>query len=74
MEWKISNFVHALLICNLKLEAISSPLDPRADRIDVTVPEIPFDPEDIILKLEHFKHRPYTTVRSRKMIKKIIDR
>ncbi|KAJ6638831.1 Ribosomal RNA processing protein 1 like [Pseudolycoriella hygida] len=52
----------------------STTLDPRAGRVDVDVPEIPFDPEDIIKKLTHFKNRTYTTVRSRKTIRKIIDR
>lgn len=58
----------------LNLESTSSALDPRAGRVDVVVPEIPFDPEDIIKKLEHYKHGPYTNVKSRKIIRKIVDR
>lgn len=52
----------------------TSALDPRAGRVDVVVPEIPFDPEDIIKKLEQYKNGPCTNVKSRKTIRKIIDR
>lgn len=52
----------------------STALDPRAGRVDVIVPEIPFDPEDIIKKLEHYKHGPYTNVKSRRILRKIIER
>ncbi|XP_037049096.1 ribosomal RNA processing protein 1 homolog isoform X2 [Bradysia coprophila] len=53
---------------------ITSAMDPRAGRVDVVVPEIPFDPEDIIKKLEQYKNGPCTNVKSRKTIRKIIDR
>ncbi|KAJ6637031.1 Ribosomal RNA processing protein 1 like [Pseudolycoriella hygida] len=56
-------------------EAVScGELDPRAGRVDVDVPEIPFDANDIINKLEEIRHAPYTNVRSRKMIRRIIER
>lgn len=47
-------------------------LDPRAGRVDVVMPEIKFDPIEIVNKLEDLKYKKFTRVRNRKCIDRIV--
>lgn len=47
-------------------------LDPRAGRVDVIMPEIFFDALQIVQMLEVEKSKPYTNVKSRQQISRVI--
>lgn len=47
-------------------------LDPRAGRVDVVMPELKFDPHEIVQQLEDLKYKKFTRVRNRKCIDRII--
>lgn len=47
-------------------------LDPRAGRVDVVMPEIKFDPNGIVQKLEDLKYQKFTKTRNRKCIDRIL--
>lgn len=49
-----------------------SALDPRAGRVDVVMPEIKFDPLEIVSQLEDLKYKKFTRVRNRKCIDRIV--
>lgn len=49
-------------------------LDPRAGRVDVIMPEIKFDAQQILRLLEVEKTKPYTNVKSRQQITRVIDK
>ena len=44
------------------------PLDPRAGRIDVEIPQIPFDPQQIVNLLLEYRFHSSSTTKSRKQI------
>ncbi|XP_055322739.1 ribosomal RNA processing protein 1 homolog isoform X2 [Sitodiplosis mosellana] len=46
-------------------------MDPRAGRVDVVMPEIKFDPLEIVSQLEDLKYKKFTRVRNRKCIDRI---
>lgn len=48
-------------------------LDPRAGRVDVFMPEITFDPQEIIDVLEELKYKDFTNVRTRNFISRIVN-
>lgn len=48
-------------------------LDPRAGRVDVVMPEIRFDAQQICNELEELRYKKFTKVRNRKCLKRIID-
>lgn len=47
-------------------------MDPRAGRVDVVMPEIKFDPNGIVQKLEELKYQKFTKTRNRKCIDRIL--
>lgn len=47
-------------------------MDPRAGRVDVVMPEIKFNPNEIANQLEDLKYKKFTRVRNRKCIDRII--
>lgn len=47
-------------------------LDPRAGRVDVVMPELKFDPLEIVNKLEDLKYQKFTRVRNRRCIDRIV--
>lgn len=49
-----------------------SALDPRAGRVDVVMPEIKFNPLEIVSQLEDLKYKKFTRVRNRKCIDRIV--
>lgn len=58
---------------NEKLQIQQKPLDPRAGRVDVEIPQIPFDPSEIASILRHYKFHKFSTTKSRKHIKQLIE-
>lgn len=46
--------------------------DPRAGRVDVVMPEIKFNPLEIVDKLEDLRYKKFTRVRNRKCIDRIV--
>lgn len=53
-------------------ESAERPLDPRAGRVDVVMPEIKFNPNEIASQLEDLKYKKFTRVRNRKCLDRII--
>lgn len=49
-------------------------LDPRAGRVDVFMPEIPFEAQEIIDVLEEIKYKDYTNVKTRQLISRIVNK
>lgn len=47
-------------------------MDPRAGRVDVVMPEIQFDPNGIVQKLEDLKYQKFTKTRNRKCIDRVL--
>ncbi|XP_034936572.1 ribosomal RNA processing protein 1 homolog [Chelonus insularis] len=48
-------------------------LDPRAGRVDVELPQVPFDAEQIANLLKTYKFHESSTTKNRRQIKKLID-
>lgn len=48
-------------------------LDPRAGRVDVSMPEIKFNPLQIVRILEEMKYKKFTNTRNRKCIDRIVS-
>lgn len=44
------------------------PLDPRAGRVDVEIPQLPFDPQEITNLLLEYRFIPSSTTKSRRQI------
>lgn len=53
-------------------ESAGRPLDPRAGRVDVVMPEIKFNPNEIAIRLEDLKYKKFTRARNRKCLDRII--
>lgn len=49
------------------------PLDPRAGRVDVVMPEIVFDATEVAKILENIKYKKFTRVKNRKTIDRVIS-
>lgn len=47
-------------------------MDPRAGRVDVVMPELKFDPNGIVQKLEDLKYQKFTKTRNRKCIDRVL--
>lgn len=48
------------------------PLDPRAGRIDVELPQIPFNPRQIADLLNKYKFHSLSTTKSRRQLRRLI--
>lgn len=48
-------------------------LDPRAGRVDVVMPILPFDAQEIIGVLEEEKYKKYTKVKTRHLISRVVN-
>lgn len=48
-------------------------LDPRAGRVDVVMPVLPFDAQEIISVLEEEKYKKYTNVKTRQLISRVVN-
>ncbi|XP_076281941.1 ribosomal RNA processing protein 1 homolog Nnp-1 [Lasioglossum baleicum] len=51
---------------------IGKVLDPRAGRIDVELPQIPFNPKKIVTLLTQYKYHPSSTAKSRRQLHRLI--
>ncbi|CAL7944299.1 unnamed protein product [Xylocopa violacea] len=51
---------------------IENPLDPRAGKVNVELPQIPFDAKQIVTLLEQYKFHPSSTTTSRRQIRHLI--
>ncbi|KAG8041967.1 hypothetical protein G9C98_007271 [Cotesia typhae] len=49
------------------------PLDPRAGRVDVELPQVPFDGMQVVELLQEYKRLPSSRAKTRRLIKKLID-
>nr|XP_012135471.1 PREDICTED: ribosomal RNA processing protein 1 homolog isoform X3 [Megachile rotundata] len=49
------------------------PLDPRAGRVDVELPQIPFNPKKIAELLSQYKFHPSSTANSRRQLRRLIN-
>ncbi|XP_029039826.2 ribosomal RNA processing protein 1 homolog isoform X3 [Osmia bicornis bicornis] len=52
---------------------INKPLDPRAGRVDVELPQILFNPKKIAELLAQYKFHPSSTARSRRQLRRLIN-
>lgn len=48
-------------------------LDPRAGRVDIIIPQLPFDPKEIVNLLEEYKLSPSSTPKTRKHMSNLIS-
>lgn len=48
------------------------PLDPRAGRVDVELPQLPFDPLAIAELIKQYKFHPKSTTKTRRQIMRLI--
>lgn len=48
-------------------------LDPRAGRVDVVMPILPFDAQEIISVLEEEKYKKYTNRKTRQLISRVVN-
>jgi len=51
----------------------SKPLDPRAGRVNVDLPQLPFDPANIAQILEEHRFHSSSTSKSRRQVLKLIE-
>jgi len=51
----------------------SKPLDPRAGRVNVDLPQLPFDAAKIAQSLEKYRFHPLSTSKSRRQVLKLIE-
>lgn len=47
-------------------------LDPRAGRVDVELPQLPFDPLEIAELIKEYKFHPKSTAKTRRQIMRLI--
>lgn len=47
---------------------VEKPLDPRAGRINVELPQIPFNAKEIVRLLAQYKFHPSSTTKSRRQL------
>lgn len=59
-------------LSDVEEESTERPLDPRAGRVDVVMPEIKFNPNEIASQLEDLKYKKFTRARNRKCLDRII--
>lgn len=52
---------------------IEKPLDPRAGRVDVELPQIPFNAAKIAELLSEHKFHPSSTAKSRRQLLRLLD-
>lgn len=52
---------------------IEKSLDPRAGRVDVELPQIPFNAVKIIELLSMYKFHPLSTAKSRRQVLRLLD-
>ncbi|XP_043278275.1 ribosomal RNA processing protein 1 homolog [Venturia canescens] len=52
--------------------AEQKPLDPRAGRVDVELPQLPFDPSAIAELLQEYKFNPKSTTKTRRQMMRLI--
>lgn len=52
---------------------IEKPLDPRAGRVDVELPQIPFNAAKIAELLSMHKFHPLSTAKSRRQLLRLLD-
>ncbi|XP_044575504.1 ribosomal RNA processing protein 1 homolog isoform X2 [Cotesia glomerata] len=50
-----------------------NPLDPRAGRVDVELPQVPFDAMQVVELLQQYKRLPSSRAKTRRLVKKLID-
>lgn len=48
------------------------PLDPRAGRVDVELPQIPFDAKEIVTLLSQYKFHSSSTAQSRRQLRYLV--
>lgn len=51
---------------------IEKPLDPRAGRVNVELPQIPFSAKKIATLLAQYKFHPLSTTKSRRQLRRLI--
>ncbi|XP_076665318.1 ribosomal RNA processing protein 1 homolog Nnp-1 [Andrena cerasifolii] len=52
---------------------IEKPLDPRAGRVNVELPQIPFNAKKIAVLLAQYKFHPSSTTKSRRQLRRLIN-
>lgn len=55
-----------------QVQGIEKPLDPRAGRVNVELPQIPFNAKDIAALLDQYKFHPSSTTKSRRQLRRLI--
>ncbi|XP_011501187.1 PREDICTED: ribosomal RNA processing protein 1 homolog [Ceratosolen solmsi marchali] len=55
------------------IKATNMPLDPRAGRVNVEIPQLPFNPTEIVSLLKEYKFHKLSTTKSRKIINQLIN-
>ncbi|CAD6227372.1 GSCOCG00006142001-RA-CDS [Cotesia congregata] len=50
-----------------------NPLDPRAGRVDVELPQVPFDATQVVELLQQYKRLPSSIAKTRRLVKKLIE-
>lgn len=58
---------------NIMKHKVEKPLDPRAGRVDVELPQISFNPAQIVQLLSSYKFYPSSTAKSRRQLSRILD-
>ncbi|PBC31335.1 ribosomal RNA processing protein 1 homolog [Apis cerana] len=56
-----------------QMNCVEKSLDPRAGRIDVDLPQIPFNSEKIAILLNKYKFHPSSTTKSRRQLRHLIQ-
>ncbi|XP_011139787.1 ribosomal RNA processing protein 1 homolog isoform X3 [Harpegnathos saltator] len=57
----------------LLMDKVENPLDPRAGRVDVELPQISFNPAQIVQLLSSYKFHPSSTTKSRRQLSRILQ-
>lgn len=52
---------------------VEQPLDPRAGRVDVELPQILFNPAQIVQLLSCYKFHPSSTAKSRRQLSRVLE-
>lgn len=52
---------------------VGKTLDPRAGRVDVELPQISFNPVQIVQLLSHYKFYPSSTAKSRRQLSRVLE-
>lgn len=59
--------------CRVKVPKNEKSLDPRAGRVDVELPQISFNPAEIVQLLSCYKFYPSSTAKSRRQLSRILE-